>query len=167
MLTAHSTSSLRYELREADECRAVIRMPTRPAMARNAAFSLGANGFVEIDASGRTARVEYETFDLPGTRPRLYRFFLLAGDTTVATATQQPGRHRRWAIRTDAREFELIERSRWFAMHFDVAGQVAGSVRETTRFLALQRRFAVDLPDELDVSLQAFVVFLAVNATYR
>lgn len=165
MLTVHGLSKFRYELQASGQTRAVVRMPMRPAMARNAAFSLGANGYVEIDAGGTTYRVEYETFNQRALAPPDYRFFLMRGDATVATATQLPGRPRRWQVEAGDVRFRLVEHRRLLSMHFALEDGASGGIRETTRMLALRRRFEVDVPG--DSALQAFVFFLAVNATYR
>lgn len=169
MLTVDGLSVFRYELRAAGETRAVVRWPFRRAMGRNAAFSLGANGHVEIDAGGATYRIEFETFDAAGARRRLYRFFLMQGDATLATAESVPGRPRSWRLQAGPATLRLVERSSWFTLRFDIenASGTAGRIRETTRLLAVRRRYEFDAPREVDLPVQAFLFFLAANATYR
>lgn len=169
MLTVNGLSLFRYELCEAGEIRAVVRWPFRPAMGRNAAFSLGANGHVEIDAGSATYRIEFVTFDAPGVRRRLYRFFLMQGEATLATAESAPGRPRSWHLEAGPATLRLVERSSWFTMRFDIenTSRAAGRIRETTRFLGIRRRYAYDAPREVDLPVQAFLFFLAANATYR
>ena len=170
MLTCESLSKFTYTLLEAGEPRATIRMPTRPAQARNARFSLGEPGYVTIEAAGVEYRVEYETFDSPAGGARLYRFELMQGDARRASAAGQPGRPRTWHIEAPGTDGTLVERRAWFGpMHFDLASGTGavGAIRETTRMLALGRRFEIDLPTVDDLPLRAFLFFLAVNATYR
>lgn len=170
MLTVESLSKFSYRLDEASGAtRATVRMPFRPAMARNSAFRLGENGHVQIEAGATTYRIDYETFDQRGLRVPRYRFFLMHGDTCIATATQADGRPRAWEIDGAGMPCRLVERSRLFSMQFTLDGASGriGAIRETTRMLALRRRFQVDVPASLDTAVQAFLFFLAVNATFR
>ena len=169
MLTAHARSKFHYTLREAGEARAELRMPLRPALARNARFSLGANGHVEIDAAGITYRIDYETFDAPTTGARRYGFFLMRGETAVATATQEGDRPLRYDVVAGDASFALVRLQRWGGLRFAArdGDVVLGEIRETTRLLALARRFELALPSGMELPLQAFALFLAVNATYR
>lgn len=170
MLTVDALSKFSYDVLDAGGtlC-ATVRMPTRPAMARNSAFRIGPNGHVAIDAGGDSFRVEYETFNPRTIAPPDYRFFLMRGDATVATCTQQPGRPRSWRLQAEGVDCRLLQARRAWSLDFevrDVRGNT-GRIRETTRFLALRRRFEIVVPFLPDVALQAFLFFIAVNATYR
>ncbi|GAB6197386.1 hypothetical protein [Lysobacter xanthus] len=167
MLTCEGASKFQYTLCEAGEPRATIRMPTRPARARNAAFGFGEPGYVAIEAAGVAHRVEYETFDPAEGGRRRYRFFLMRGDAEVATATGQPGRPRSWRIEADGVDARLVERSGLSRLRFELVGGASpGEIRETTRLFAIRRRYEIEVPAG-DLALRAFVFFIAVNATYR
>lgn len=138
-------------------------------MGRNASFSLGRNGHVEIDADGATWRIEFETFAPEDGSRRRYRFFLMRDADAIATATGLPGRPRSWRIDTGTRALRLVERSSWLAMKFDLVDDAgtAGGIRETTRPLALRHRYRYEPPRDVALPVQAFIFFLAANASYR
>ena len=169
ILTVERHSPYHYELVDRDGNNAHVRWPMRPAMGRNAVLSLGPNGYVEIDTGGMTWRIEFETFTPDDGSRRRYRFFLMHGADTVATATGLPGRPRSWRIEAGPRVVRLVRRPTFAALRFDLVDDsgAAGAIVETTRFLALRHRYRFDAPGDIGLHVQAFIFFIAANATYR
>lgn len=169
-LVASGLSKFDYRIDTPDGApRARVRMPTWPSMARNSGLRFGGRDYVEIEADGASYRLEYETFDARGLGPPGYRYFLMDGTRTLATATRARGEHA-WALGCTAGRWDWTPRRRLLGgLHFELtqAGRAAGQAIETTRLLRLRRTYALSLPAALDLPTQAFLFFLAVNATYR
>lgn len=168
-LVGSGTTKFDYRIDTPDGSpRARVRMPTWPSMARNSALRFGGRDFVEIEADGVAYRLEYETFDARGLGAPGYRYFLMDGTQAIATATRAPGQST-WTLDAAGRAYEWRPRRRLLGLHFALreAGMPAGEAVETTRLLRLRRTYALTLPVELGLPTQAFLFFLAVNATYR
>lgn len=150
------------------EPRARVRMPTWPSMARNSGLRFGGRDHVEIEADGTAFRLEYETFDTDGFDVPGYRYFHMEGARELATAERARGQHA-WRLDCAAGRYEWAPRRRLLGLHFELtaAGRPAGQAVETTRFLRVRRTYALSLPAPLGLPVQAFLFFLAVNATYR
>lgn len=145
-----------------------LRMPTWPSMSRNSGLRFGGRDYVEIEAGGRAYRLEYETFDAGGFGGPGYRYFLMDGTQELATATRPAGQ-RTWTLEAADARYEWQPRRRLFGMHFELSqgGRRVGEAIDTTRMLRIRRTYAVSLPAVLGLPVQAFLFFLAVNATYR
>ena len=168
-LVASGLSKFAYRIDAADGTPlAHLRMPTWPSTARNSGLRFGGRDYVEIEADGKAFRLEYETFDARGLAAPGYRYFLMDGTQALATATRARGRHP-WAVDGVGGRYEWAPRRRFMGLHFELtdAGRVAGEAVETTRFLRLRRTYGLSLPASLGLPTQAFLFFLAVNATYR
>lgn len=169
-LQASALSRFEYRIDHPDgtPC-ARLRMPTWPAMPRGSALRFGGRDAVEIDVGPATYRLEYETFNPRTLRAPDYRYFLMEAAQTRATATFEADRGKAWILAVGD------DRWRWeacggpFSMRYRLSGPhgPAGGIRETTRLLRLRRSFALELPQALAIPEQAFLLFLAVNATYR
>jgi hypothetical protein len=116
-------------------------------------------GFVS-DWSGRFGRegatgvVDGETYTFR--KDGRKRFVLSVGERDVATAERVDRSGRRWKISSDGREYELVKpsafRSKFELRVNDVAVGTISRRRRNTN---------CDLPDDLPLSVQSFIAFVA------
>lgn len=169
-LQASAISKFEYRIDQPDgtPC-ARLRMPTWPSMPRGSALRFGGRDAVEIEVGPATYRLEYETFNPRALRAPDYRYFLMDGADTRATATFEADRRKAWTVAVGDGSWRWEACGGPFSMRYRLTGRhgPAGEIRETTRLLRLRRTFALELPGALAIPEQAFLLFLAVNATYR
>lgn len=135
---------------------------------RDAPLRIGKDDVAKIELSGMTYRLEYELFN-PGTLGSDIRYFLMEGDTTLATAAAfRAESMRRWEIDIDGERYELAKRAVWprVVFKFEKGGRHVGTVRETTRLLALTRTYEISSDLPFPPVVLAFLYHLVIVRTH-
>ncbi|MGV3525431.1 MAG: hypothetical protein ACO1RX_14470 [Candidatus Sericytochromatia bacterium] len=148
-----------------------LDMPTYDARDRtSASYSRIANNpkhHVIFDWQGTRFRLEYTRFD----DKRGIRYFLMpepppTRDTILASGALSR-RSAPWQIDWQDQRYTLVRPSRWRGVFELRQGErVLGHVRETTPWLALRRRFEVELPADMPLSMQGFLFYLATSQMF-
>lgn len=167
-------SKFKYQLYTIDHAPiGTLTLPTYLATPRNSPFS-GAipdhlKDCVRIELHELQYRIEYDLLSDRALRGNDLRFVLMAGDNILASADVRVLKKIRWEINMADQHYELRRKSRWTKMHFDLEGkaQKLGQIRDITGFTLWNRRFEIDLTEEIPDVVQIFLFFLAINATFR
>lgn len=167
-------SKFEYQIQAPDRSpMGILKLPTYPALPRNSRLSgaipSGLADCVGIHLGDQAYRVDYELLEERAFRGSDLRFFLMDGEKTLATANVYVLNKIRWEIAVNSRRYQLVRKSRFFRMHFDLEqnGQTLGSIRDVSGFTLWRRSFEIDLPPDLADAVQVFLFFLSVNATFR
>lgn len=124
---------------------------------------------VQIQWLERDYRVEYALLSNRALHGNDLRFLLMDGDKTLASTNVYVLKKTRWEVEVHDRRYDLVKRSGWLRMRFDLAQneQTLGHIRDVTGFALWKRTFEIDLPAEIQGAVQVFIFFLSVNATFR
>jgi hypothetical protein len=161
-----------YEIfNSCDQCIGKLEWPMFP-QAKNARLMVheagSSAGNIKVEHNGKLGEISFEFLNRDWNND--IRFFYTEDDVLLATAeVVKSAKFFAGSVINITQPFEgVVSSLAWFSAKYVVKsnGKTLGTIRESSGF-RLRRELVVDLPDNIDASVQFFLFFLVCNHAYR